>query len=102
MTVFDNSRAQLEHDEFVARRDALSLRTVQGDMRDLSAFADASFDVIFNPVSNVFCPELRPVWRECARVLRAGGALLVGFINPDLYIFDTALMDKTGELERPV
>jgi SAM-dependent methyltransferase len=99
VTVFDASARQLERDRFVAAREGLVLRTVQGDMRDLSAFADASFDLIFNPVSNVFCPELRPVWRECARVLRPGGALLVGFINPDLYIFDTALMDKTGELK---
>ena len=99
VTVFDNSAAQLERDRFVAVRDGLDLRTMQGDMRDLSMFADASFDLIFNPVSNVFCPELRPVWRECARVLRPGGALLVGFMNPDLYIFDTALMDKTGELK---
>jgi SAM-dependent methyltransferase len=99
VTVFDNSAAQLERDRFVADRDALSLRTVQGDMRDLGVFSNASFDLIFNPVSNVFCPELRPVWRECARVLRPGGALLVGFMNPDLFIFDTPLMDNTGELK---
>ena len=57
-------------------------------MRDLSAFADASFDLVFHPVSNVFCPDLAPVWRECHRVLRAGGVLLAGFMNPDVFIFD--------------
>ncbi len=41
-----------------------ALRTVEGDMRDLSAFREASFDLVFHPVSNVFCPEIRPVWRE--------------------------------------
>ena len=57
-------------------------------MRDLGEFADASFDLVFHPVSNLFCPELAPVWRECFRVLRPGGALLAGFVNPDVFIFD--------------
>ncbi len=98
VTVFDNSPKQLERDRFVADRDGLTLRTVQGDMRDLSVFADASFDLIFHPVSNLFCPELAPVWRECFRVLRPGGALLAGFMNPDIFIFDFEAQDKRGEL----
>ena len=65
------------------------MRTVLGDMRDLSAFPDASFDVVFNPVSNVFCPDLAPVWRESFRVLRPGGMLMAGFLNPDIFIFDS-------------
>ena len=66
-------------------------------MRDLSRFADASFDLVFHPVSNLFCPEIIPVWRECFRVLRPGGVLLSGFVNPDIYIFDTEAMDNRGE-----
>ena len=97
VTVFDNSPKQLERDRSVAERDGLDLRTVLGDMRDLSALADASFDLVFHPVSNLFCPELAPVWRECARVLRPGGTLLAGFMNPDLYIFDRDAEDR-GEL----
>lgn len=98
VTVFDNSPKQLERDRLVAERDGLELATVLGDMRDLSAFADGSFDLVFNPVSNVFCPDLKPVWRECFRVLRPGGTLLVGFMNPDLYIFDRDAEDNRGEL----
>ena len=94
VTVFDNSPAQLARDEEVAAREGLAIRTVLGDMRDLNAFPDASFDVIVNPVSNVFCPELGPVWRESFRVLRPGGLLLAGFMNPDLYIFDEAALER--------
>jgi SAM-dependent methyltransferase len=97
VTVLDNSPRQLEQDAFVAQRDGLTLRTVLGDMRDLSAFADASFDVVFHPVSNLFSPELTPVWRECFRVLRPGGSLLTGFVNPDVFIFDDDALDR-GEL----
>jgi SAM-dependent methyltransferase len=98
VTVFDNSPKQLEQDRIVARRDGLQLRTVLGDMRDLSAFADGSYDLVFHPVSNLFCPELRPVWRECFRVLGPRGALLAGFMNPDLFIFDAEAADKRREL----
>ena len=98
VTVFDNSPGQLAQDRLVAEREALDLQTVQGDMRDLSAFADASFDLVFHPTSNLFVPEVRPVWAEAFRVLRSGGALLAGFLNPANYIFDLELADETGEL----
>jgi SAM-dependent methyltransferase len=98
VTVFDNSPRQLAQDEMVAARDGLALRTAQGDMHDLHVFGDASFDLIFHPVSNLFCPELAPVWRECFRVLRPGGALLAGFMNPDIYLFDREAEEERGEL----
>jgi SAM-dependent methyltransferase len=98
VTVFDNSPRQLGRDEEVATREGLALATVLGDMRDLSAFADGSFDVVFNPVSNLFCPELTPVWRESYRVLRPGGILMTGFLNPDVYLFDAEAMDERDEL----
>ncbi|MCS7011341.1 MAG: class I SAM-dependent methyltransferase [Anaerolineales bacterium] len=94
VTVFDNSPAQLAQDEEVARREGLTLRTVEGDMRDLSVFPDESFDLIFHPVSNVFCPEIRPVWKEAYRVLRHGGLLLAGFVNPVYYLFGTVLEEQ--------
>ncbi len=98
VTVFDNSPGQLAQDRFVAERDSLELRTVEGDMADLSQFAGESFDFIFHPCSNLFAPEVRPVWREAFRVLRHGGVLLAGFLNPVLYIFD-AEMAESGTLE---
>jgi len=98
VTVFDNSPAQLAQDRLVAERESLDLRTVQGDMRDLSAFGDGSFDFVFHPVSNLFVPKVRPVWAEAFRVLRSGGTLVAGFLNPVNYIFDLELADETGEL----
>lgn len=93
VTVFDNSPAQLAQDRAVADRDGLSITTVEGDMRDLAAFADGRFGLVFHPCANGFVPDIRPVWRECARVLRPGGVLLAGFTNPVLYLFDDARME---------
>jgi SAM-dependent methyltransferase len=97
VTVLDYSPRQLEQDRRVAERDGLRLRTVEGDMRDLSCFPDRTFDLVFNPVSVTFVPEVRPVWREACRVLRPGGRLLSGFDNPVVHIFDVAAYDR-GEL----
>ena len=98
VTVFDNSPDQLKQDESVAEREGLLIETVEGDMRDLSSFADQSFDLVFHPCSNCFVPNIRPVWNEAYRVLRDGGVLLSGFCNPLLFIFDEKAMDE-GRLE---
>ncbi|MCU5772458.1 class I SAM-dependent methyltransferase [Erwiniaceae bacterium BAC15a-03b] len=88
VVVLDASREQLALDEFVAKRDGLTLQTVSGDMQDLSAFPDEAFDLIFHPISNLYVPDIRRVWHECFRVLRPGGKLLSSFYNPVVFIFD--------------
>ena len=96
---FDLSDEQLAKDRDVAEREDLTLRCVQGDMRDLSAFAPSSFDLIFHPISNLFVPDVHPVWRECHRVLRPEGHLLAGFMNPSFFLFDHDAAERTGVLE---
>ncbi len=94
VTIFDNSPKQLACDRMVAAREGLALRTIEGDMRDLSVFADESFDLVFHPVSNVFCPEVKTVWRETFRILRHKGLLLAGFANPVYYLFGTHIDEQ--------
>jgi SAM-dependent methyltransferase len=94
VTSFDLSEEQLALDRLVATREGLELRTLRGDMRDLSALPADGFDLIVHVTSNVFCAEVRPVWRECFRVLRSGGELLAGFMNPAYYLFDHEALDR--------
>jgi SAM-dependent methyltransferase len=101
VTVFDASEQQLEQDRLVARRDGLTLTTVCGDMRDLSMFADGSFDLLFQPISNLYVPAVRPVWRECHRVLAPGGRLLASFYNPVVFVADRAPQDAEQGVIRP-
>ncbi|WP_336982663.1 MULTISPECIES: class I SAM-dependent methyltransferase [unclassified Cedecea] len=90
VTVYDLSQEQLNKDRFVAQRDNLKLTFVQGDMRDLSRFADKSFDYIIHPISNQYVPDIRPIWHGCYRILASGGKLLSSFFNPVVFIGDRA------------
>ncbi|MFM1560154.1 MAG: class I SAM-dependent methyltransferase [Roseibacillus sp.] len=94
VTSFDLSEEQLRLDARVAEREGLDLKTVRGDMRDLSVFADETFDLVVHVTSNVFCAEIRPVWNECHRVLRPGGELLSGIMNPAYFLFDWEELDR--------
>ena len=99
VTLLDASPKQLAQDEYVARRENLIIRSVEGDMADLSAFEDESFELIFNPPSTMFVSELAPIWHECYRVLDEGGLLMTGFLNPDEFIFDDVAIDEENLLE---
>jgi len=97
VTVLDYNRLQLNQDIMVAQRDNLDIKTIQGDMRDLSMLEDEYFDLIIHPWSNSFVDDILPIWKESYRVLKHGGILLAGFANPIEYIFDYACLNK-GEL----
>lgn len=85
VTIFDNSPFQLNQDIKANSLYNLDVKTVQGDMRDLSVFEDESFDCIINPVSNCFIDNLESYHKHMFRVLKKGGYLLLGFMNPILY-----------------
>ena len=94
VTVFDLSEKQLDRDREVAKREQLEIECVAGDMRDLSVFADESFDLIVSPCATCFCPSVQEIWHETFRVLRPAGKFMTGFINPVYYLFDAAKMDR--------
>lgn len=87
-TVLDYSKAQLDREREVAAREGYEADCVEADMTKSLPFADETFDLIFNPVSNCYVEELEPIWRECARVLKPGGVLLMGFDNGFNFLFD--------------
>ena len=87
-TVLDYSEKQLESERMVAEREGYPVSLVRADMTKPLPFADESFDLIFHPVSNCYVEEVRPIFRECFRVLKPGGILLGGFDNGINYILD--------------
>ena len=87
-TVLDYSKRQLESERAVAAREGYDIEIVRADMSKPLPFPDESFDLIFHPVSNCYVREVRPIWRECLRVLRPGGRLLAGLDNGLNFITD--------------
>jgi SAM-dependent methyltransferase len=81
-TLFDLSPRQLRTVRALAKDRGTKLRVVQGDMRDLSAFRDASFDLVYHHHSLVFVPDAATVIREVARVLAPGGSYVFSTMHP--------------------
>lgn len=94
-TVLDYSERQLQSEKAVSEREGYAINIVRGDMTKRLPFNDASFDVIFHPISNCYVEDVYHVWRECHRVLRRGGILLAGMDNGISYLFDDT---ETGPL----
>lgn len=77
-TVFDYSEKQLENEKIVAEREGYQIRIIRGDMTKPLPFENEEFDIIFHPVSNCYVEEVKPIFRECFRVLKKGGYLIGG------------------------
>ncbi|MBG0768261.1 MAG: hypothetical protein PWP25_395 [Sphaerochaeta sp.] len=88
VTLFDISEKQLARDASYAGRLHLDMKFCKGDMRDLSRFADSTFDMIYNPTSTCFIDEVHSMYHHCYRILKPGGRLLTSITNPVLYLFD--------------
>lgn len=87
-TVFDYSPLQLESERLVSKRESYDIRIIHGDMTKRLPFEDEEFDFIFHPVSNCYVEEVRPIWKECFRILKPGGFLLSGTDHYVNYIVD--------------
>lgn len=73
VTVVDISPSMLELDRIVAGQRNLPLTTIEASMDDLAAINNDAFDIVIQPVSTCYVPDVVPVYREIARVLCAGG-----------------------------
>lgn len=88
-TVLDYSDKQLLSEEYVAKRENYDIEIIKYDMTKRLPFEDESFDLIFHPVSNVYVEDVKPIWKECYRILKKGGILLSGLDNGINFILDT-------------
>lgn len=73
VTVLDLSREMLALDTKVAAERKLDVRVVHGTMCDLSMFGEGDFDLVIQPVSTCYVPDVVVVYQQVARVLRPGG-----------------------------
>jgi SAM-dependent methyltransferase len=82
VTVVDLSPAMLELDRQAARERRLSIRPIQASMDQLDMLNACEFDIVIHPVSTCYLPEVGPVFREVARVLRPGGLYISQHKSP--------------------
>jgi SAM-dependent methyltransferase len=82
VVVVDLSPDQLAIDAEVAESKGLDLELLEGDMLDLSVLGDRVFDLVYQPVSSCYIPDVRHMYQEVARVLRPGGLYHVEHWNP--------------------
>ncbi len=87
-TVLDYSDRQLESERLVSKREGYDITIIKADMTKRLPFADESFDFIFHPVSNCYVEEIKPIWKECYRILKKGGVLIAGFDTGINYMVD--------------
>jgi len=95
-TVLDISAGQLRGDRTAAEHYGYEVRTVKGDMRDLTVFDGASFDLVYQPHSFSYVPDVRPVYREVHRVLRTGGLYSAGHVNPAVFAVSLGFCGSRG------
>lgn len=84
----DISARQVEHARRHATRERADVEFHVATARDLSAFPDRSFDVVFSAYALGFVPQLDEVFAEAARVLRKGGLLAFSWGSPLWQIVD--------------
>ena len=82
VTVFDQSGKQLARDREAATHYGFEIRTVQGDVRDLSAFDEGEFGIVSQGYCINFVPQVDGVFDGVARVLRPGGKYELMCHNP--------------------
>ena len=88
VTVIDISSKMLDKDREIAEREKLDIRMIKGNMCDLSMCAEEAFDLIINPPSLMYIPDLSLAYKECYRVLKEDGQLIIMAPSPVNYLCD--------------
>ncbi|WP_425615969.1 class I SAM-dependent methyltransferase [Anatilimnocola sp. NA78] len=101
VTVVDISPAQLELDREVAAERKLELKTVEASMDNLLCFPTGEFDIVIQPVSTCYVPQIGPVYTEVARITRPGGLYVSQHKTPQSLQADTQATSKGYELSEP-
>ena len=101
VTVVDISPAMLDQDRRLAAARGLAVRTVETSMDDLGMFAEASFDVVIEPVSTCYVPDVLAVYREVARVTAVGGLYISQHKQPSSLQADVLASPRGYILSEP-
>ncbi len=88
VTVIDFTQGQLDGDIAAAKYYGYPIETLRLNMRDLSAIADTSFDLIYQGPSMSWVPSVHEIYRGVSRIIRPGGQYRVDFGNPATHFLE--------------
>lgn len=98
VTVLDLTPEQLEGDQQAADHYGYPITLVQGDMRDLSDLPGARFDLVYQPISTLYVPDLREVYAGVRRILIPGGLYFSQYAFPFIGLAHERGWDGSGYL----
>ena len=101
VTVVDISGAMLELDREAATARGFNIRTVEASMDHLPMLRDGEFDIVMQPVSTCYVPDIRPVYREVAGITRHGGIYISQHKQPASLQADIRPSSRGYELIEP-
>ena len=81
-TALDLSERQLARARELSAQEGVQVDLVQGDIERLAMFRCDHFDIIITCFGMEFLPDPGACLRECFRVLRGGGMLVIGTVHP--------------------
>lgn len=97
VTVVDVSCGQLELDRQVAAELDLDVRCQQGDMRELGSLGLRDIDLVYQPISTCYTPDVRAVYNQVRAVLRPRGLYRAEHWNPvHMRLWADSSYDGTG------
>lgn len=91
----DQSEAQLDYAKSLALTQNVEVDFIQGNMEDLSAFEDKSFDLIISSHALSYVEHPEKVFNESARVLRKNGRIVICILHPMMIVIWEALEEKS-------
>ena len=96
VTVIDIAKGQLKGDKKASVHYGYKVKTIQGDMSNLSMLKDNSFDLVYQAPSMCYIPCVKKVYSEVVRVLRSGGIYRADAQNPISQFVDESSWDGKG------
>ena len=82
VTSVDLSPEQLQRDREEAAEKNLVVECIEADMLDLSLLHGRDFDLVYQPISACYVPDVGRLYQEVASVLRPGGSYHVEHWSP--------------------
>ena len=101
VTVVDISAAMLELDREAGTARGFNIRTIEASMDHLPMLRDEEFDIVMQPVSTCYVPDIRPVYQEVARITRPGGVYISQHKQPSSLQADIEASSNGYELTEP-